>query len=187
MWQQALRLQLNVAPRVRHQRLAMARGSGLLDGLIALAILAFGMLTMTRFQGRMVAQTTDAQARQVATQMSSELLATVLVDTSNAACYTLPQSGTCANTAAKTRAADWATRVAASAIPVIGPAVGAAVDAISSHHPSRIGPFQGESETLQYLQLQRQIEQETRAFETASNVLKARHDATMNAIRNLRS
>ncbi|MBI5718143.1 MAG: pilus assembly protein PilV [Burkholderiales bacterium] len=90
------------------------RGSGLLDGLIALAILAFGMLAMTRFQGRMVAQTTEAQTRQVATQFSSELLATVLVDTPNAACYTLPQTGACTNTAASTRASDWATRVAAA-------------------------------------------------------------------------
>lgn len=97
------------------ERLHMARrGSGLLDGLIALAILAFGMLAMTRFQGRMVAQATDAQARQIATQFSSELLATVLVDGSHAACYTLPQSGTCTNSAAITRAADWQTRVAAA-------------------------------------------------------------------------
>ncbi len=94
-----------------HPRLPMARGSGLLDGLVALAILAFGMLAMTRFQGRMLAQTTEAQSRQVATQMSSELLATVLVDNANAACYTLPQAGICTNTAAATRAADWATRV----------------------------------------------------------------------------
>jgi len=90
------------------------RGSGLLDGLIALAILAFGMLAMTRFQGRMVAQTTEAQSRQVATQLSSELLATVLVDTTNAACYTLPQAGTCGNAAAKARATDWSNRVAAA-------------------------------------------------------------------------
>ena len=88
------------------------RGVGLIDGLIALAILAFGMLAMTRFQGRMLAQTTEAQSRQVATQMTSELLATVLVDGTNAACYTLPQTGACTNNAAKTRAADWATRVA---------------------------------------------------------------------------
>ena len=96
-----------------HRRTALltARGSGLLDGLIALAILAFGMLTMTRFQARMLAQTTEAQARQLATQMSSELLATMLVDNANAACYTLPQVGACANNAAKARAADWATRV----------------------------------------------------------------------------
>jgi Tfp pilus assembly protein PilV len=94
--------------------LRMARGVGLIDGLIALAILAFGMLAMTRFQGRMLAQTTEAQSRQVATQMTSELLATVLVDNPNAACYTLPQTGACANAAAQARAADWATRVAAA-------------------------------------------------------------------------
>ncbi len=116
MRKQALRLQLMPRPRrARHAGLLMARrGSGLLDGLIALAILAFGMLAMTRFQGRMVAQTTDAQARQVATQFSSELLATVLVDATNAACYTLPQAGACTNNAAKARATDWATRVAAA-------------------------------------------------------------------------
>lgn len=96
----------------RTPRLAMARGAGLLDGLVALAILAFGLLAMTRFQARLVAQTTEAQSRQVATQMSSELLSTVLVDGTNAACYTLPQTGACGNAAAITRAADWQTRVA---------------------------------------------------------------------------
>ena len=108
MFQQTRELPVKRAP------LSMARGTGLLDGLIALAILAFGMLAMTRFQGRMVAQTTEAQSRQVATQMSAELLATVLVDTGNAACYTLPQAGVCANAAAMTRTADWSTRVAAA-------------------------------------------------------------------------
>jgi len=120
MWQQTLRLQLMRpshgprGPRAVRRTLLMERGSGLLDGLIALAILAFGMLAMTRFQARMMAQTTDAQARQVATQFSSELLATVLVDGGNAACYTLPQAGACANAAAMARAADWSTRVAGS-------------------------------------------------------------------------
>lgn len=115
MRKQALGLRLSRPRPVVRQRLAMARrGSGLLDGLIALVILAFGMLAMTRFQGRMVAQTTEAQSRQIATQFSSELLATVLVDTANAACYTLPQTGTCANTAASARASDWATRAAAA-------------------------------------------------------------------------
>ncbi|MCW5634251.1 MAG: pilus assembly protein PilV [Rubrivivax sp.] len=104
-----------MSPAPRRAALVTARrGSGLLDGLIALAILAFGMLAMTRFQGRMMAQTTEAQSRQVATQFTSELLATVLVDTPNAACYTLPQAGTCGNAAAQARAADWQTRVAAA-------------------------------------------------------------------------
>jgi type IV pilus assembly protein PilV len=90
------------------------RGTGLLDALIALAILSFGLLSMTRFQGRMVAQTTETQTRQVATQLASEHMATVLVDVANAACYTLPQDGICANAAAATATAAWATRTAAA-------------------------------------------------------------------------
>lgn len=89
------------------------RGAGLLDALIALAILSFGLLAMTRFQNRMVAQSTESQSRQVATQFASELLSTVLVDVNNAACYTLPQAGACSNAAAITRTTDWATRVGA--------------------------------------------------------------------------
>jgi Tfp pilus assembly protein PilV len=90
------------------------RGAGLLDGLIALAILSFGLLAMARFQGRMVAQTTESQSRQVATQLASELMATVLVDVGNATCYTLPQAGACGNAAAIARTTDWAGRVAAA-------------------------------------------------------------------------
>ncbi len=96
------------------RRLRPRRGSALLDGLIALAILAFGLLAMTRFQGRLVAQATDAQLRQTATELSSELVATVLVDAANAACYTLPQAGACANAAAMARTAAWSARVSAA-------------------------------------------------------------------------
>lgn len=45
----------------------------------------------------------------------------------------------------------------------------------------------GESETVRYLQIQREIERETRMYEATSNILKARHDATMSSIRNLKS
>lgn len=86
----------------------------MLDGLIALAILAFGLLAMTRFQGRMVAQTTESQSRQVATQLAGELLSTVLVDGANAACYTLPQAGACGNASAITRTTAWSTSVTAA-------------------------------------------------------------------------
>lgn len=96
------------APRRRQ------RGVGLLDALIAIAILAFGMLGMTRLQGRMVTASTDAQQRTTAVQFADELLSTALVDVKNAACYTLPQVGTCASTVAVTRTTDWATRVAAA-------------------------------------------------------------------------
>ncbi|CAD5371836.1 Pilus assembly protein PilV [Rubrivivax sp. A210] len=95
-------------------RLSLSRGSGLFDALIGLAILAFGLLAITRFQGRLVAQTTEVQSRQAASQLAGELLSTVLVDVSNAACYTLPQAGACANASAITRTSDWADRVAAA-------------------------------------------------------------------------
>jgi hypothetical protein len=40
--------------------------------------------------------------------------------------------------------------------------------------------------SMHYLQLQQQIQEETRAFTTISNVLKARHDTVKNAINNVR-
>lgn len=91
-----------------------ARGVGLFDALIALVVLSLGMLAMTRFQGRMVAQTTETQSRQLAAQFAAEHLSTVLVDVSNAACYTLPQAGTCNSAVAQAGTADWATRTAAA-------------------------------------------------------------------------
>jgi Tfp pilus assembly protein PilV len=90
------------------------RGLGLFDALIALLVLSLGMLAMTGFQGRMVAQTTESQSRQVAAQFASEHLSTVLVDAANAACYTLPQTGTCTRTAAITGTTNWSTRTAAA-------------------------------------------------------------------------
>jgi len=69
---------------------------------------------VTRLQGRMVTSTTDAQLRQTAVQLADELLSTAIVDVDNAACYTLPQAGTCGNAGAKTRTTEWATRVGAA-------------------------------------------------------------------------
>jgi len=40
---------------------------------------------------------------------------------------------------------------------------------------------------MQYLMLQMQIQDEARRFTTLSNIIKARHDSAMSAIRNLRS
>ena len=40
-----------------------ARGFTLIDSLIAMAILAFGLLAMTRLQARALAQSTESQAR----------------------------------------------------------------------------------------------------------------------------
>lgn len=84
---------------------------GLLDALIALAILSFGMLAMSRFQARLVASSTEAQARLTATELADELLNTAIVDKLNATCYTVPAAGACASTTASARTAAWLNRV----------------------------------------------------------------------------
>jgi type IV pilus assembly protein PilV len=101
----------------RHLQLKSRRGSrgvGLFDALVALVLLAFGLLGMSRLQTTLVRQANDAQARMIAAQLGDELLSTALVDLGNAACYTVPASGTCASDQAKARAADWEDRVAAA-------------------------------------------------------------------------
>ncbi len=98
----------------RPHQLQLSRGVGLLDALIALAILSFGLLALTQLQGRLIGQTTEAGSRQVAAQVGDELMGMILVDARNAACYTLPQVGTCASTPARTATTAWATRAAAA-------------------------------------------------------------------------
>lgn len=101
------------------------RGLGLLDALIALFILSFGMLAMTRFQSRVIAQGSESQARLIATQQADELLGMALIDpvtvtgsvtTSNGPCYAVPTAAGCIDTAAAARAAAWAVS-AAQALP----------------------------------------------------------------------
>lgn len=80
-----------------------------------------------------------------------------------------------------------AAHVAAAAVPGVGPILGAVVGGVGRSRSPLLDSFGGTSETLQYLQLQREIQREVRAFEATSNVLKVRHEATMSAIRNMRS
>lgn len=91
-----------------------ARGVGLFDALIALAILGFGLLGMTRLQTNLVRQSSESQARMTAVQFGDELLNTALVDVDNAGCYTLPAEGGCGSAAATARVEDWELRVKAS-------------------------------------------------------------------------
>jgi type IV pilus assembly protein PilV len=97
-----------------NSRRRAVRGFGLLDGVVGLVIFSFGLLAMTRFQARMVAASSEVQSRLTATQLSDELISMALVDANNAACYTLPQSGTCTSARAKTQTTAWATRAAAA-------------------------------------------------------------------------
>jgi type IV pilus assembly protein PilV len=100
--------------RARRPGRSRERGLGLIDGLIALAILAFGLLGMTRMQTNLVRQSSESQARLIAVQLGDELLSTALVDVDNATCYTVPATGTCNSDAASARAEDWEARVLAA-------------------------------------------------------------------------
>lgn len=44
----------------------------------------------------------------------------------------------------------------------------------------------GKSESAYYLEMQREMQAESRFFNTVSNILKNRHDSAMTAIRNIR-
>lgn len=77
--------------------------------------------------------------------------------------------------------------IAAATIPGAGPVIGAVLGSAGRRNAPVLGGFGGLSETLAYLELQREIERETRIYETASNILKARHEATMSSIRNIKS
>jgi type IV pilus assembly protein PilV len=117
---------LNLHFRFRTRR-AGARGFGLIDAMVAMVILAVGMLALVRMQTRLVAQSTDAQVRLTATRLADELLSTALVDRDNANCYTVPPVGTCSNATASAQAAAWKERVkvelpdgAASSVLVVG-------------------------------------------------------------------
>lgn len=115
-------------PAARGQTYKPKRGFGLIDAMIALAILSFGLLGMTRMQSRVIAGATEAQSRLAAQAYSDELIATVLVDLPNAACYTKPAAGTCPSTTASARTTDWAAR-AASAPLLADVSTGAVLDA----------------------------------------------------------
>jgi type IV pilus assembly protein PilV len=87
---------------------------GMIDGLIALVILSFGMLGLTRMQAKSVALGTESQARAVAAQYGSELLNAALVDNTNYACYTVPELAACGNANARAYTTGWKTRVQAA-------------------------------------------------------------------------
>lgn len=90
------------------------RGMGLFDALIALAILSFGLLGMTRLQTNLVRQASESQSRMTAVQFGDELLSTALVDVPNRLCYTVPVDAACLSATAKARTEAWDTRVKAA-------------------------------------------------------------------------
>lgn len=124
------------------------RGVGLIDALIAMAILAFGLLGMTRMQTSLVRQSTESQTRLTAAQLGDELLGTVRVDLGNVGCYTLPDPGTCTSVAARARATDWKTRTVA-ALPGTVTAVAALAGDQFTVTVTWTGKDTGETRTLE--------------------------------------
>jgi Tfp pilus assembly protein PilV len=88
-----------------------SRGFALFDAVVALAILAFGLLATSRLQSRSITQSTEAQSRVVAMRLADQLLSTALVDAGNRDCYTEPAAGTCGSATASQSTRDWVTAV----------------------------------------------------------------------------
>jgi type IV pilus assembly protein PilV len=89
-------------------------GFSLFDALVALAILSFGLLGLTRLQARSLSYGTEASQRASAVQLGSELLNTAMIDSANAACYTLPAKGSCGSDSASDYAKTFKKRVGAA-------------------------------------------------------------------------
>ena len=70
---------------------------------------------------------------------------------------------------------------------MFAPGIGGMIGSAISGGIGGIGGIGGGlmGDTAGYLQLQQQMDAQTEAFQTASSVMKARHDAAMAAIRNI--
>ena len=87
------------------------RGVGLLEPLIAICILAFGILGLAQFQLNLLAQNADARSRLTATSLTEELLAQVTADPANAACYSsAAANGACSFAPGLLAYQEWAAR-----------------------------------------------------------------------------
>ncbi len=74
--------------------------------------------------------------------------------------------------------------IAGTAANIFMPGLGGVLGNWIGSGASRTGAMSGDA--TQYLQLQMQMQAESRAFETMSTILKSRHDAAMSAIRNIK-
>lgn len=91
------------------------RGITLLESLVALLILSFGVLGMVGLQARLLKDSTSARNRVIAAGLADRLLGHALVDPQLASCYTEPESNcpsTPAGTVARQTVQDWLQDVA---------------------------------------------------------------------------
>lgn len=97
-------------------KLTNQSGSSLIESMISIVILSFGVLGIARLQTGMLVQSMDAQSRVAASALAEDLLSMVRIDTANAPCYTLPAQGACGSQFALSQVNAWAKR-ASSVIP----------------------------------------------------------------------
>lgn len=74
--------------------------------------------------------------------------------------------------------------IAGGAANIVAPGIGSMIGGLIAGKGGVLPGLGGEA--MQYLEFQRQMQAEVRAFETAVTVLKLRHDSTMSAIRTAR-
>ncbi len=74
--------------------------------------------------------------------------------------------------------------IVGGAANLVAPGVGSMIGGLIAGKGGALPGLGGEA--MQYLEFQRQMQSEVRAFETAVTVLKLRHDSTMSAIRTAR-
>lgn len=98
---------------IRPPRPPRQRGFGLFDGVVSLSLLAFGMLALTRFEGRLSSIANESSQRTQAAVLADELLNAMLTDNGNANCYTLPAVTPCGNPTARDSTDAWKARVMA--------------------------------------------------------------------------
>ena len=99
---------------MRRQPLPLRRrGFGLFDGVVSLALLAFGMLALTRFETQLGSVANESAQRTQAAVLADELLARMLTDNTNFNCYTLPPVTPCADPIARAQTDEWKARVMA--------------------------------------------------------------------------
>ena len=99
---------------MRRQPLPLRRrGFGLFDGVVSLALLAFGMLALTRFETQLGSVANESAQRTQAAVLADELLARMLTDNTNVNCYTLPPVTPCADPIARAQTDEWKARAMA--------------------------------------------------------------------------
>lgn len=131
-------------PRKQH-------GYALLEGLVSLALLSFGVLGVIGLQASMLAHNTHSQMRIQASLLANELVGMATADAANAGCYVVngDTAPACSSTKAARLAQEWEQRVR-SVLPGNEPPT-AALDAGGNFTVTLLWKRQQEAATHNYV------------------------------------